>query len=304
MQNSSTSKQFKWSQIRELALDPKAYLFATLTLLSNIPNYVYSTYGPVLLNGIAGLDKRTTLLLNCGFGFLQIVCILGTSWLAYRFRIKSVFYALLYVPIIVRPSSSLLCAEHELILLLPTSSASRSSTPFRKPGPTSARSSLASTSTPSPSARTVRPSLTGSSCTSRLTQSLLVQLSSSAGSAPTSLGRPRRPASCPSTWPPPRRATSSLVRRSPFLLLAAARRSRRSVLLAANLFRANDAPLYKRALMMNMILAAITLLNVGALVVVLWFQNKQKERQRVANGKPAKVRPLLSCFFLTSPDWH
>lgn len=173
MQNSSTSKQFKWSQIRELALDPKAYLFATLTLLSNIPNYVYSTYGPVLLNGIAGLDKRTTLLLNCGFGFLQIVCILGTSWLAYRFRIKSVFYALLYVPIIVRPSSSLLYAEHELILFLPTSSASHSSTPFRKPGPTSARSSSASTSTPSPSARTVRPSRLGSSRASRLTPPLL-----------------------------------------------------------------------------------------------------------------------------------
>lgn len=47
--------------------------------------------------------------------------------------------------------------------------------------------------------------------------------------------------------------------------------------------------------MMNLILTAITLLNIAALVAVLWWQNQQKMKQRVANGKPAKVRsPSLS----------
>ncbi|GAA5891624.1 hypothetical protein JCM8208_007346 [Rhodotorula glutinis] len=227
-QNSSTSKQFKWSQIRELALDPKAYLFATLTLLSNIPNYVYSTYGPVLLNGIAGLDKRTTLLLNCGFGFLQIVCILGTSWLAYRFRIKSIFYALLYVPIIL---------GFALLYALPQNRAN------------------------------LGPLLFG-----------FYLNAFSFGANPLLIG-----------WIGANVAgqTKKAGLMSVYMAASAA-----GNIIAPNLFRADDAPLYKRALMMNMILAAITLLNVGALVVVLWYQNKQKERQRVANGKPAKMVDL------------
>lgn len=110
VQNAGDSTKFKWPQVKEFALDPKTYLFATLTLLSNVMPYSYSTFGPLLLNGIAGLDKRTTLLLQPPFGCLQILAIWLTSWLAYRFRAKGIFYALLYLPVLVCPLSRIPCS--------------------------------------------------------------------------------------------------------------------------------------------------------------------------------------------------
>lgn len=71
-QNATSTNKFSWAQIGELALDPKTYLFATLALLVNVFNYTYNTFGPILLNGLAGLDSKTTLLLNLPFGALQV----------------------------------------------------------------------------------------------------------------------------------------------------------------------------------------------------------------------------------------
>lgn len=66
------------------------------------PRPTDNTFGSILLEKLVGFDKKTVLLLNMPYGALQIVCILLTSWCATRFRVKSLFFALLYVPPVVR----------------------------------------------------------------------------------------------------------------------------------------------------------------------------------------------------------
>ncbi|TNY19526.1 major facilitator superfamily domain-containing protein [Rhodotorula diobovata] len=226
--NAGDSTKFKWPQVKEFALDPKTYLFATLTLLSNVMPYSYSTFGPLLLNGIAGLDKRTTLLLQPPFGCLQILAIWLTSWLAYRFRAKGIFYALLYLPVLL---------GFALLYALPRDRAN------------------------------LGPLLFG-----------FYLQAFSFGANPLLIG-----------WIGANVAGKTKKSATMSLYMAA---SAAGNIIAPNLFKASDAPLYLHGLMMNLILTAITLLNIAALVAVLWWQNQQKMKQRVANGKPAKLVDL------------
>ncbi|POY72018.1 hypothetical protein BMF94_4952 [Rhodotorula taiwanensis] len=94
-QTASNTNKFQWSQVKELFLDPKTYLFGSLAILCN------NTFGAILLQSVAGLPPKTTLLLNIPYGVLQILCILLTSWCATRFRIKSFFFAIIYLPCII-----------------------------------------------------------------------------------------------------------------------------------------------------------------------------------------------------------
>ncbi|GAA5933825.1 hypothetical protein JCM3775_000294 [Rhodotorula graminis] len=227
-QTAGNSTKFSWPQIYELVLDPKTYLFASLTFLTNLTPYTLASFGPILLNGIAGLDKRTTLLLNLPLGVVQIMTIFLASWLAYRFRTKSTFYCLIYLPVVI---------GFALLYALPRT-----------------RDNLG-------------PLLLG-----------YYLLAFSYAANPLLIG-----------WMGANVAGKT-KKAGLFSLYMAA--SAGGNILAPNLFKANDAPLYLQALRNNLILTGVTVLNIGAIVVVLWFQNKQKERQRVAHGMPAKMVDL------------
>ncbi|KAK4545221.1 hypothetical protein LTR36_003400 [Oleoguttula mirabilis] len=98
-QTGTGTREFKWSHVLELALEPKTYLWVGLAMLLNVGASVTNTFGPLILNGL-GFDKYRTSLLNMPFGGLQVIVILLASWAAQRFRIKSAILVVLVIPVI------------------------------------------------------------------------------------------------------------------------------------------------------------------------------------------------------------
>lgn len=98
-QTGTGSREFKWSHILELALEPKTYLFVGMSLLLNVGASVTNTFGPLILNGL-GFDKYLTSLLNIPFGAMQFIVIILASWAAQRFKIKFVVLVALVLPVI------------------------------------------------------------------------------------------------------------------------------------------------------------------------------------------------------------
>lgn len=98
-QTGTGSREFKWSHLLELALEPKTYLWIGLSLLLNVGASVTNTFGPLILNGF-GYDKYLTSLLNIPFGAMQFIVIIAASWVVQRFRNKSIFLVALTIPVI------------------------------------------------------------------------------------------------------------------------------------------------------------------------------------------------------------
>ncbi|KAI3319011.1 MFS general substrate transporter [Xylariaceae sp. AK1471] len=98
-QTGTGSREFKWSHIVEMFLEPKTYLWVALSLFINAGASVTNTFGPLILNGL-GFDKYKTSLLNIPFGFVQWVIILFASWIVQRFRMKSAVVVAFVLPVI------------------------------------------------------------------------------------------------------------------------------------------------------------------------------------------------------------
>lgn len=71
-----------------------------MAFLNNLGSQVPYSFGPLIL-GRLGYDDYTTLLLNMPFGALQYIVILGVSWLAMKFRWKSLTLGSSLVPVII-----------------------------------------------------------------------------------------------------------------------------------------------------------------------------------------------------------
>lgn len=98
-QTGTGNREFKWSHVSELAIEPKTYLFIGMTLLLNIGAQVSSTFGPLILAGI-GFDKYKTSLLNIPFGTLQFLTIILGSFAAAKGRFKSFVLVVFMLPVI------------------------------------------------------------------------------------------------------------------------------------------------------------------------------------------------------------
>ncbi|KAI3394321.1 hypothetical protein diail_2915 [Diaporthe ilicicola] len=98
-QAGSDSREVRWSQIPETLRDFKTSLFFVMSLGNSLGSQVLYTFGPMVLNRL-GYDKYTTLLLNIPFGTLQYIIVLGASWLAMKFRWKSLTLGSTLVPVI------------------------------------------------------------------------------------------------------------------------------------------------------------------------------------------------------------
>ncbi|KAJ6586067.1 major facilitator superfamily transporter [Mycena capillaripes] len=94
-----TNDVFKWRQALEGLLEPKSWLFITMTLFVNVGAAVVNTFGPLILNGI-GFDKFKASLLNMPFGGMQLLVIFLSSYLAYACKIKSAILAFLALPVL------------------------------------------------------------------------------------------------------------------------------------------------------------------------------------------------------------
>lgn len=98
-QAGSDSREIQSGQIFEALKDVKTSLFFIMSLANSLGSQVPSTFGPLMLDRL-GYDEYTTLLLNIPFGALQYIVVLGVSWLATKFRWKSLTLGSALVPVI------------------------------------------------------------------------------------------------------------------------------------------------------------------------------------------------------------
>jgi len=93
------SRDFEWSHVWELALEPKTYLWIGMSLLLNVGASVTNVFGPLILKGL-GFNKYVTSLLNIPFGAVQLIIILISSWAAAKAKLKAPVLLLLVLPVI------------------------------------------------------------------------------------------------------------------------------------------------------------------------------------------------------------
>ncbi|KAL6246167.1 hypothetical protein RBB50_007320 [Rhinocladiella similis] len=93
------NREYKWSHVLELAIEPKTYLWIGMSLLLNVGASVTNTFGPLILSGV-GFDKYKTTLLNIPFGAMQFIVILVASYAAQKAKLKSVVLDSLMLPVI------------------------------------------------------------------------------------------------------------------------------------------------------------------------------------------------------------
>ncbi|KAL7414559.1 major facilitator superfamily domain-containing protein [Mrakia frigida] len=96
----AASSSINWNQVLEASWSPVTWMFVALTFCVNTCASVSNTFGPLIISGF-GFTSRQTILLNIPFGALQLIIILFASYLAVKFRIKSVVLACLMVPCVV-----------------------------------------------------------------------------------------------------------------------------------------------------------------------------------------------------------
>lgn len=94
------SREVRWAQVKEAVKDVKTWLFFIMSIGNSLGAQVPHTFGPLILKRL-GYDNYTTLLLNMPFGALQYIVILGVSWLAVKFRWKSLTLGSCLVPVII-----------------------------------------------------------------------------------------------------------------------------------------------------------------------------------------------------------
>jgi hypothetical protein len=94
------SREFKWSHVVEVFLDPKTYLWFFMALLLNVGAAVANVFGPLILAGL-GFNKYITSLLNIPFGAVQFLVIIIASFAAQKAKLKGAVLAVLMLPVVI-----------------------------------------------------------------------------------------------------------------------------------------------------------------------------------------------------------
>ncbi|KAK4942597.1 hypothetical protein LTR10_017726 [Elasticomyces elasticus] len=92
--------QWKWSHVREAALDIKTWLWGAMMFSISVPSGGVSTFGPLIIKAF-GFNKFQTILLNMPFGAVQLIATMGGAWAATTMKKKSPVLAFLSLPPIV-----------------------------------------------------------------------------------------------------------------------------------------------------------------------------------------------------------
>lgn len=82
-----SSTDFEWSQVLEMLLEPKSWLWVAMALLPNMGSAMTSIFGPLIVQGF-GFDKFETSLLNIPFGAVQTLVIIASCWASYKVKLK------------------------------------------------------------------------------------------------------------------------------------------------------------------------------------------------------------------------
>lgn len=87
-QTGTATYDFKWSQVLEVALEPKSWLWVAMAVLPNLGSAMTSIFGPLIVSGF-GFDEYETSLLNIPFGAVQTIVIIVCCWASYKMKVKS-----------------------------------------------------------------------------------------------------------------------------------------------------------------------------------------------------------------------
>lgn len=93
------SRDFEWSHAWEVLIEPKSYLWISMSLFSNLGASVTNTFGPLILKGL-GFDKYITSLLNMPFGAVQFIIIMLACYAAQKAHLKAPVLLFLVVPVV------------------------------------------------------------------------------------------------------------------------------------------------------------------------------------------------------------
>ncbi|KAJ5416308.1 hypothetical protein N7465_005003 [Penicillium sp. CMV-2018d] len=99
-QTGSASYNFDWSQVLEVVMEPKSWLWVIMALLPNMGSAMTSTFGPLIVKGF-GFDAYQTSLLNIPFGAMQTIVIVSSCWASYKLRLKSAVLIGFMVPVVI-----------------------------------------------------------------------------------------------------------------------------------------------------------------------------------------------------------
>lgn len=95
----SKASQWKLEQVIECFLDPKTYFFIAIEALTQLPNGGTNSFGSLVIKGF-GFTSAETMLINLPASVISIVTIMGTGWLASRYRNITTF---LIIAVIIPP---------------------------------------------------------------------------------------------------------------------------------------------------------------------------------------------------------
>lgn len=79
------NSRWKIEQVFECLLDPKTYFFAAISVLTQIPNGGTGSFGNLALKSFGFTSLQTTLV-SLPASVISMATILGTGWLASRFK--------------------------------------------------------------------------------------------------------------------------------------------------------------------------------------------------------------------------
>ncbi|KAJ9624323.1 hypothetical protein H2204_010879 [Knufia peltigerae] len=89
--------EWKWSHVKEAAMDIKTWLWAAMMFSISVPSGGISTFGPLIIKNF-GFNKFQTILLNMPFGAVQLIATMGGAWVATKIKWKSPVLAFLSLP--------------------------------------------------------------------------------------------------------------------------------------------------------------------------------------------------------------
>lgn len=98
-QTGGATYDFKWSQVIEVLLEPKSWLWVAMAILPNLGSAMTSIFGPLIVSGF-GFDEYQTSLLNIPFGAVQTIVIGTCCWASYRMKLKSAVLIAFTLPVV------------------------------------------------------------------------------------------------------------------------------------------------------------------------------------------------------------
>jgi len=94
------NKRTKWSQVREVLVDPRTWLISLIVIATNVPNGAVSTFSSTIISNI-GFNDYQSLLLNLPSAAVAFVSVAIATYCAGRFNARGLAIVFLVIPTMI-----------------------------------------------------------------------------------------------------------------------------------------------------------------------------------------------------------